>query len=166
MTAKLLFEDTGAQFSQCRQYRYKLWRTWAPGSVINFIMLNPSVANECTNDPTVERCQRRAQRLGYSGVVVTNLFALCATDPKVMLAAEDPVGVDNDAAIVAVAQCSGLVIAAWGNHGGHRGRSTIVREMLRHLGVRLHYLKLAKTGEPMHPLYLPYDLKPVLYDGV
>ena len=73
---------SGARFSAGRRYRYTLWRVWEPAlGCCNFLMLNPSTADESTNDPTIERCQRRAQRWGYGGLVVTNLFALCTSDP-------------------------------------------------------------------------------------
>ena len=32
-----------------------------------FIMLNPSTADESDNDPTVERCERRARSMGFAG---------------------------------------------------------------------------------------------------
>ena len=62
-------------------------------------MLNPSTATEVQNDPTVERCERRARALGFGAFRVTNIFAFRATDPKVMRAEADPVGPANDAAI-------------------------------------------------------------------
>jgi hypothetical protein len=72
----------------------------------------------------------------------------------------DPVGPENDHHIYNVAMDSAIVICAWGNDGGHRGRSG---EVLRLLGlVGLKALKInASTGEPAHPLYLSYDLKPI-----
>ena len=59
-------------------------------------MLNPSTADEVKNDPTVERCERRARMWGYGGSIVFNIFAFRATDPKNMRAQSDPVGPDND----------------------------------------------------------------------
>ena len=44
------------------RYRYALTRDWAPGQKVLFVMLNPSTATEVQNDPTVERCERRARR--------------------------------------------------------------------------------------------------------
>ena len=51
-----------AHFSPDRVYRYWLEIRWANGRAINFLMLNPSTADEKKNDPTVERCERRARR--------------------------------------------------------------------------------------------------------
>lgn len=159
-TVEDLITQAGATFSPCRRWRYLLWRRWGDGGAVNFIMLNPSTADEHNNDPTVERCQRRAVKLGYSAISVTNLFAWRATNPLELYSAEDPVGPDNDATICTTASASDLVICGWGNHGSYRGRSIAVADMLTLAGVRLHVLSITNTGEPGHPLYLGYGREP------
>jgi len=68
-----------AIYSDCERYRYLLTRVWEPaGRKALFVMLNPSTATEVQNDPTVERCERRARTLGFGAFRVTNIFA-CAT---------------------------------------------------------------------------------------
>jgi hypothetical protein len=124
-------------------------------------MLNPSTADETADDPTIARCVRRARLWGYRGLVVTNLFALRATDPAGLRSAPDPVGPEDDAAIVAAARGAALVVCAWGNHGAYRGRATAVRTLLDELRVTPHHLALTRRGEPAHPLYLGYGLAPV-----
>ena len=92
--------DSTAVYSPCERYRYLLTRTWdRAGPKALFVMLNPSTATELQNDPTVERCERRARALGFGAFRVTNIFAFRATDPRVMRADPDPVGPGNDAAI-------------------------------------------------------------------
>lgn len=153
--------NTGATFSPCGQYRYKLWRIWdasQPAAV--FIMLNPSTADEVTNDPTVERCERRARAMGYGGLRVANIFALRSTDPKALYEHDAPVGADNNEAIIESAAGAGIVVCAWGRHGLHIGRGRTVLEMLRKAGVTPRYLKLNKDGTPAHPLYIGYDVLP------
>lgn len=158
---KTMFGETGASFSECEQYRYSLWRVWDAGPLVNYIMLNPSTADELANDPTIERCQRRAQQLGFGGLIVTNLFAYRATDPRDMKRCIDPIGAGNDDAIRESASESELIICGWGNHGTYLRRSAAVRQMLLDFCPwKLAYLKLGKTGEPCHPLYLPYELQP------
>ena len=45
-----------------RRYRYALWRMWGHDeNLYNFLLLNPSSADEATNDPTIERCEWRAR---------------------------------------------------------------------------------------------------------
>jgi hypothetical protein len=65
-----------AIYSDCENYRYALTRIWdeAAGKVA-FVMLNPSTATEVQNDPTVERCERRARALGFGAFRVCNIFA-------------------------------------------------------------------------------------------
>lgn len=151
-----------AVYSECEQFRYMLTREWAPaqGRVL-FIMLNPSTATEVQNDPTVERCERRARALGFGAFRVCNIFAYRATDPRVMRAAPDPIGPENDRAIRDSLPWADHVICAWGTHGAYLDRGAQVEQMLRAEGTALHHLGLSKGGHPKHPLYLGYAVQPV-----
>lgn len=150
--------ECDAAFSGCRRYRYALWRRWDPvRPCVLFIGLNPSTADETRNDPTIRRCLAYARAWGYGGVCVANLFAWRATDPADLKAAAEPIGRGNDAWLRRLAGEAGLVVAAWGNDGGHRGRSAQVRALLP----ELHCLRRNRTGEPAHPLYQPARLRPV-----
>ena len=152
--------ESGATFSPCRRWRYLLWRRWdAAKPVANFLMLNPSTADEVKLDPTCARARDFAERWGFGSLYVTNIFGWRATDPEKMKAAEDPVGKGNDAAIVRAAKAAALVVCAWGNHGQFLGRSTEVLEKLRANGIALHTLRVNANGEPAHPLYLPARLQ-------
>ena len=158
-----LFGDSiGAEFSPCRQYRYRLWRVWGTRPVCLFIMLNPSTAAETTNDPTVTRCIGFAKKWGYGGCVVANLFAYRATNPKEMKSAKDPIGPENDKYILQCAADAGIVMYAWGLDGKHMGRSHYVRGMLHEAGIKAYCLSVTAEGEPGHPLYLRGDLQPKL----
>lgn len=167
--AKGLFDETavakGATLSACGLYRYQLWRRWDSAlPAVNWIMLNPSTADASEDDPTIRRCVGFAKAWGYGGIVVTNLFAFRATDPRDMKKAADPVGPENDDAIVATAAGAGLVVCAWGAHGVHLGRSGEVLAMLFCGSVKTTALKLTSAGEPCHPLYLPGELRPFPYE--
>lgn len=154
-----------AVYSPCESYRYLLTRIWdVAGEKALFVMLNPSTATEVQNDPTVERCERRARALGFGAFRVTNIFAYRATDPKVMRAQADPVGPQNDAAILESAAWADRIICAWGSHGAHLGRGTAVERMLRATGRPLHHLGLNQDGQPKHPLYIGYAVQPMLWD--
>ena len=148
-----------AVFSDCEAYRYLLTRVWDPtGKRALFVMLNPSTADEFRNDPTVERCERRARALGFGAFRVTNIFAFRATDPKVMRAAADPVGPGNNAAIDESARdWADAIVCAWGNHGQHLQRGAEVRRLLAATGQPLHHLGLTGAQEPKHPLYISYS---------
>jgi len=157
----ILASDSGATFSSCRRWRYLLWRRWdRAGPVANFLMLNPSTADEVKLDPTCSRARDYAKRWGYGALVVTNVFAWRATDPAQLKAARDPVGPANDRAIVRAAREAAIVVCAWGNHGVHLGRADAVVRLLERAGVRVHALRVNGSGEPTHPLYLPRALRP------
>ena len=158
-----------AVYSDCMAFRYLLTRTWdSKGPRALFIMLNPSTATEVQNDPTVERCERRARALGFGAFRVTNIFAYRATDPRDMRAAPDPVGPDNDAAIIDSAvnwikSDQDQIICAWGTHGAFMDRGTVVESELRQIGKPLATLGLSKAGHPKHPLYIGYDQQPMAW---
>lgn len=157
---KSLFGETteierSAVFSECRRYRYTLTRVWDWDSlVVNFIGLNPSVANENDDDATIRRCMGFARSWGYGGIVMTNLFAWCATDPKEMKAAAEPIGKLNDSYLIRPVPEQYLAdpVACWGNHGIHLGRDKAVMELLKRQQV--HCLGRTKGGCPKHPVRL------------
>ena len=149
-----------AVYSDCEAYRYSLTRIWQPtGPRALFLMLNPSTATEVQNDPTVDRCERRARALGFGSFAVANIFAFRATDPRVMRAAADPIGPANDVAILDLSTAA-YIICAWGTHGAHLNRGPLVEAMLRRAGHSLHHLDLTQSGAPKHPLYIGYDQQP------
>ena len=154
-----------AIYSDCEKYRYSLTRIWDKmGKRVHFVMLNPSTATEVQNDPTVERCERRARALGFGSFTVTNIFAWRDTDPKLMKTASDPIGPANDDAILTASGEAHQIIAAWGTHGVHMGRGAAVEHVLRSLGKPLYHLGLSKAGHPKHPLYIAYTETPKLWE--
>jgi len=150
-----------ATYSDCERYRYALTRVWdETGRKVLFLMLNPSTATEVQNDPTVERCERRARTLGYGAFRVCNIFAFRATDPRNMRAEPDPVGPANDAAIKEAIGWADAVVAAWGAHGAHMARGAEVEALLRRQAKVPSHLGLTKAGQPKHPLYIGYKVRP------
>jgi len=159
-----LLSKSTALYSDCERYRYALTRVWdEKGKRVLFVMLNPSTATEVQNDPTVERCERRARALGFGAFQVTNIFAWRDTDPRKMRAAADPTGAMNDQFILEGAQWADTVVAAWGTHGAHLGRGAAVAKLLHQSGRPLYTLGLTKDGHPKHPLYISYSQQPQLW---
>lgn len=155
-----------AVYSDCEKYRYALTRIWEPaGTKVLFVMLNPSTATEVQNDPTVERCERRARTLGFGSFCVTNIFAWRDTDPRKMRAATDPIGPENDTTILDFSNWADTIICAWGTHGAHMERGTQVEHLLRQTQKPLYHLGLSKAGHPKHPLYIAYSEQPQLWVG-
>lgn len=147
-----------AKLSDCRTYRYELWRTWDESKpYAMFIGLNPSTADETEDDPTIRRCINFAKTWGYGGLCMTNLFAYRATQPEDMKRASDPIGNKNDETLILLAKNAGVIVGAWGNDGMFLNRSKHVRALIPELNV----LKVNKSGEPAHPLYLKSTLTPI-----
>jgi hypothetical protein len=98
---------------------------------------------------------------GYGRMDVCNLFALRSTDPKELYKSEDPVGTENDLQIRIAAKECDKIIAAWGNHGAYKDRSVKVINLLtKPVEYPIYALKMTKTYQPSHPLYLKGDLTP------
>lgn len=150
--------------SACGLYRYALWRVWDDGlPICVFVMLNPSTADATDNDATISRCATRAAQLGFGGLWVVNLFAYRSTDRSVLKKVVDPVGPENDRAILEAAAKSKTVVCAWGKDGNLFGRAREVLGLLGRCGVSTVALAVNADGTPGHPLYLPYQAKPVPY---
>ncbi|KAJ57514.1 hypothetical protein ACMU_03130 [Actibacterium mucosum KCTC 23349] len=146
-----------AKYSDCEHYRYLLERVWdGDRGVLMYVMLNPSKANERDNDPTIERCQRRAVQLGYGGISITNLFAWRETHPSLLKKSSAPVGPANDRVMLNAARGAKTVLAAWGVHGTWMDRNRVVLLKLKNAKPPLVHLGLTKEGHPRHPLYVPY----------
>lgn len=150
-----------AVISADQNYRYRLTRTLdkGVGSVV-FIMLNPSTADADIDDPTIRRCLGFAEAWGYAEVVVVNLFSWRATQPSALQLVSDPVGEETAHHLAAAAAEAGLIVCAWGAHGGFMARSLHVRQLLAQAGHAVHHLGLTQAGEPRHPLYLKGDTVP------
>lgn len=158
-----------AIFSEDKLYRYQLSRLWdIHDPVVNWIMLNPSTADEFQDDPTVAKTQKFAKQWGYGKVIVTNIFAYRATDPKDMKACAEPVGAENDDYIEKAALESDLIVCAWGNHGEYLNRSKQVLDRLLNLpvdNIALWCLNVNKSGQPQHPLYVSLKTQLKCYYG-
>lgn len=157
---------SSATFSADRRYRYTLERSWdetKPPFVV--IGLNPSTADETTDDPTIRRCIGFAKREGCGSLLMLNLFGFRATDPNVMRAAKDPIGDANLETIVAetkkAVKQGGKVVCAWGSHGEYRTQGEQVSICLR---VPAFCFGKTKSGQPKHPLYLKANTPLEKYD--
>jgi len=151
-----------ATISPCGQYRYSLRRSWQQGrarkeTTVTFIGLNPSTADAHIDDPTCRRCIGLAKSWGFETLIMVNLFAYRATDPLQLQKVKKPIGDKNDRYIARAVSLAHTTIACWGNHGELFDRSIVVGQ--RYANV-LHSLRINKSGQPAHPLYLPGNIKP------
>jgi len=147
-------------------YRYQLTRRWADDPRwVRFVMLNPSTADATVDDPTIRRCLGFARALGFTGLVVHNLFALRATDPRELRGHPGPTGPYNARYLIGdmpdMPPCA-LTICAW---GAHPLAARVAPSATRLLADRseLACLGLTAKGAPAHPLYLPAAARPRPY---
>jgi hypothetical protein len=144
---------SGAVISQCGRYRYSLWREWdkrAPQMLI--IGLNPSTADAIDDDQTIKRCIGFAEREECGKLVILNLFAFRATEPRNMLAATDPIGPRNDAMLRSYSrdERTAFAVAAW-------GKQASAARVTKVLSIFPSLLCFGRNADrsPKHPLYLP-----------
>jgi hypothetical protein len=155
-----------AVMSRCGSYRYLLTRRIGVGDrTAAFIMLNPSTADAVNDDPTIRRCIGFARRWECGRLVVANLFALRATDPAEIRRVRDPIGPQNRRWVLKAVRWTvspqrpaerGPVVCAWGTHGTYMHQDVTVLGWIIAICAPLA-LGLTRDGDPMHPLYLPYD---------
>jgi len=115
-------QDNGAFIEGA--YRYLLWRTWdatLPRAL--WILLNPSMADERIDDPTLRRCKGFSASWRFGGLEIANLFALRTPYPRDLYQA-------TDRHIIAAAKRATCIILAWGAHGGYRQRDQAVLALL------------------------------------
>lgn len=128
-----------------------------------WVMLNPSTADDFTDDPTVRRIAQFTRSHNYSSLEIVNMFAARTTDPYQLLGMDDPVGPDNDTHILEAFNRADDVVFAWGawlavhRHRLPRGWPPLP-DVATHAAQCGHVpLCLGTTGrgEPRHPLYIP-----------
>ena len=148
------------------RYRFVLFRPldmmFGEG-LVNFLMLNPSTADETNDDPTIQICKRLGWGWGYKAMYVTNLSPLRATDSRDLLRAgpEPPeIAATNLRWVLKVAREADRVILAYGTNGRAEGRDRAVVGELFRAGIAPWCLELTKDGFPHHPLYLRRDVTP------
>lgn len=154
-------------------YRYLLWRTYAPGLTYSFagpganfnsrhllwVMCNPSTADASYDDPTVRRIRDFTTAAGYSGLSVVNLWGFRSKLPADLVGATDPTGPANWHHVERALWSHFVVVAAWGSLAGVTPdmATAQVRAFLRVARAArgdlvLRCLGTTARGQPRHPL--------------
>lgn len=160
MQADLFRKESGATFSDCRKYRYCLWRIWDYDKPrIMFIGLNPSTADETQNDPTIRRVIGFGKSWGYGGIFMCNLFAIVSADPAILKTTTDPIGY-NDRYLLQYSESAKDILFGWGNFKEATERAKYVS------GLFPNALCLGKNqnGTPKHPLYIAANTIPMPFN--
>ncbi len=141
-----------AKFSDDRKYRYYLIRVWDERKpVVMVIGLNPSTANENSNDNTISNLINVLTTLGWGGFYMTNLFGYISSNPDDLRTCPDPVGLNDEWLRDISKECS-QVVFAWGNFKQAEYRAKIVKKMFPDA---LCFGK-NKNGSPWHPRAMVY----------
>lgn len=150
--ANLFDDNSGAEFSPCWKYRYKLWRIWDPDlPKAMCIGLNPSTANANKNDATINNLIGILTKLGYGGFYMMNLFAWISPNPDDLLTCADPLG-ENENKLKEVEALCNDVIFCWGTFPQ-------AEERRREVAAQYPNAKcfgFNKNGTPFHPRALTY----------
>ncbi len=162
-----------AEISDCGRYRYRLDRVWGDedGARVCWVMLNPSTADSSKDDPTIRRCISFSKAWKAHGLTVVNLFALRSTSPAGLLSLplNEAIGPGNNDVLAYVTRRTRVVFCAWGSSGSGLLRRTIdsraddVARILRHR--KIWCLGTTKDGAPRHPLYLPMNSRPRIWEA-
>lgn len=151
-------ESCGAEFSVDRKRRLVLWRKWDEEKpMVMFIGLNPSIANEHEDDPTIRRVKGFARDWGYGGFYMLNLFTQVTPKPEELVAIKNQM--TDFRLLRRYSEKSKLVVFAWGNF-----KEAIIRgEKCATMLPGAMSLGLNSNGSPKHPLYIPANAQPFEY---
>lgn len=151
-----------AILSPCLGYRYRLDRDVYPGQKLRyaFFGVNPSTADAETDDHTIRKLTGFCRLWGARGFVVANAFAFRSTDVTALAGCIDPVGPGCYAHLCDVIADADVLVPCWGNRAKVpqqlRPRFAFVKELLFGSGKPVKVFGLTQSGDPMHPLMLPY----------
>lgn len=152
----MISQFSGAVFDASRTYRFLAWRFWNEEPRVMFVGLNPSTADEYENDATIRRCLSFAEKWGYGGIYMCNIFAYRTTYPYTLAHCE----AIHAANIPAITMASKLVVQtvlAWGDGVEQVNEGGLVANHIREIIAPSMCFGFTQKGNPRHPLYLPGD---------
>ena len=152
-----------AVFSACRHKRYWLRRDLGPGNTraVLWIMMNPSRADEHTNDATTTMTTNISRRHGYTVHGVVNLSAIIEPDSTRLTAADGDADPINDLAVQRainwIGRKGGDIVIAWGASRHLRHREAELLHRLRRR--KLLCLGQNANGSPRFPRAISRDVR-------
>ena len=129
--------------------------------IICFLMLNPSLADDSKDDPTIKRCLGFMNNTGHTGLIVVNLFEFITSHPKELLNfLKNPSIIkknENDKYIKHAFKIAKTIVAAYGQAISHKIINTRAKKVFTMTDKPIYCLKKTVKGFPGHPLYLRSD---------
>ena len=145
-----------AEFSIDKKERYSLKREWDNSkNKILYIMLNPSLADDKNDDPTIRRLINFTKKFNYGGFLVGNIFTTITPNPK-ELDKSKGMSDKNFEKLLNLINKVDQIVYAWGN-------SVEEPQLLKELILSPKCFGKNLNGTPKHPLYLPKNSKLIDY---
>ena len=146
----------GAEFSIDKKERYSLSREWDKSkNKILYIMLNPSLADDKNDDPTIRRLINFTKKFNYGGFLVGNIFTKITPNPKEIDKSKG-MSDKNFEKLLNLINKVDKIVYAWGN-------SIEEPQHLKELILSPKCFGKNLNGTPKHPLYLPKNSKLIDY---
>jgi len=137
-----------AEFSIDKKDRYSLKREWDKSkNQILYIMLNPSIADDKNDDPTIRRLIDFTRKFEYGGFLVGNIFTTITPNPKEIDRSKG-ISDKNFEELFKLIYKVDLIVYAWGN-------TVEEPQPLKELVLSAKCFGKNLNGTPKHPLYLP-----------
>ena len=149
--------------------RYVLRSNDAAKNPLFVIGLNPSLADENTDDPTFLRMKQIAKNNGFDGIIVINLSPEISSTPEGLHPAKDILAKGNQEIkkeierVVKTLKNNLSVWCAWGDNVEKKQFSLLrdnIFEIIALFPKETRFLRLyalTKSGNPRHPLYAEKD---------
>ena len=145
-----------AEFSIDKKERYSLKREWDKSkNKILYIMLNPSLADDKNDDPTIRRLINFTKKYNYGGFLVGNIFTTITPNPKEIDKSKG-MSDKNFEKLLNLINKVDKIVYAWGN-------SVEEPQHLKELILSPKCFGKNLNGTPKHPLYLPKNSKLIDY---
>lgn len=149
-----------ANLSPDRLYRYWLLRVWDDSlPLLCVIGVNPSKADEKDDDPTIRKTIGFGKKLKYGGVLMLNVGAFRATDPREWKTAADPFGPKNSIPHLKkyIARFNPVcIVAAWGKNCKSQLHPFRAAEIVNEIPNLMCWGRNT-DGTPRHPARISYS---------
>ena len=141
-----------AEFSIDKKERYSLKREWDKSkNKILYIMLNPSLADDKNDDPTIRRLISFTKKYNYGGFLVGNIFTTITPNPKEIDKSKG-ISDKNFEKLLKLINEVDQIVYAWGDNIEEP-------QLLKKLVLNPKCFGKNLNGSPKHPLYLPSETK-------
>ena len=145
-----------AKISIDKKERYSLKREWDKSkNKILYIMLNPSLADDNNDDPTIRRLINFSKKFNYGGFLVGNIYSTISPNPK-EVDRSDGISDKNLVELLKLINQVEEIVYAWGNNAYEP-------EFLKDLVSNPKCFGKNLNGSPKHPLYLPKNIQLISY---